>query len=90
MKFLTPITALAALASAASVDVNKRATPLEVTLEKVGNTKVIAKVTNTGAKGLNLFNKGTILDSQPVEKLVVHSASKSPDFSLQQIQKGTL
>lgn len=70
------VAALATVASAASVDVNKRDTPLSIKLESIGNTEVKVAVTNKGEKTLNLLSKGTFLDEvAPVEKLQVYSAA---------------
>ncbi|KAH6625462.1 Deuterolysin metalloprotease family-domain-containing protein [Boeremia exigua] len=78
MKFQLSVAALAAVASAASVDVNKRATPLSIKLESVGNSEVKIAVTNNGEKVLNLLSKGTFLDEvAPVEKVQVYSAAGS-------------
>lgn len=59
MKFTTGISLFAAAASALSVDLNKRDSPLDVKLEMVGNTAVKASITNTyvGAEfpGISLF-----------------------------------
>ena len=76
MKFQLSVAALAAVASAASVDVNKRDTPLSIRLESVGNSEVKIAVTNNGEKALNLLSKGTFLDEvAPVEKVQVYSAA---------------
>ncbi|KAJ8119130.1 hypothetical protein OPT61_g17 [Boeremia exigua] len=78
MKFQLSVAALAAIASAASVDVNKRDTPLSIKLESVGNSEVKIAVTNNGEKALNLLSKGTFLDEvAPVEKVQVYSAAGS-------------
>lgn len=75
-KFL--FASLASLVSSVAVDIEKRETPLTVTLAETGNNAVVkATVTNTGSVGLNLFNKGTFLDQSAVEKLTVTSTSKS-------------
>ncbi|KAF1945944.1 neutral protease 2-like protein [Clathrospora elynae] len=72
MKFTSQlaVAALASYATAASVDVNKRDTPLSVELTAAGNSQVKVTVKNNGAKALNLLSKGTFLDEQlPVEKV---------------------
>ena len=70
------VAALATIASAASVDINKRDTPLSIKLESVGNSEVKIAVTNNGEKALNLLSKGTFLDEvTPVEKVQVYSAA---------------
>ncbi|KAF2133668.1 neutral protease 2-like protein [Dothidotthia symphoricarpi CBS 119687] len=80
MKFISQLSvaALASYASAASVDVNKRETPLSVQLTAAGNSAVKVTLTNSGEKNLNLLSKGTFLDEQlPVEKVSVYSAGGS-------------
>ncbi|CAJ2505865.1 Uu.00g132590.m01.CDS01 [Anthostomella pinea] len=77
MKFLGSVTLLASLASAASM---KRASPLNVQLEMVGNSAVKASVTNTGADALKVLKTGTILDKAPVEKVQVFQGSEQVGF----------
>lgn len=68
------LAALAACASAVSVDLNKRESPLSIVLKASGNTEVKVAVTNNGDKTLNLLSKGTFLDeANPVEKVSVFS-----------------
>lgn len=74
MMFLGNVALLASLASAASM--GKRAAPLNVQLEQVGNSGVKATITNTGAEDLKVLKVGTILDSAPVEKVQVFHGSK--------------
>ncbi|ORY60064.1 Deuterolysin metalloprotease family-domain-containing protein [Pseudomassariella vexata] len=77
MKFLAGVSVLASLASAASVELGRRASPLDVKLEMVGNTAVKATITNNGAEDLKVFKTGTFLDDSAVEKVeVFQSASK--------------
>jgi hypothetical protein len=72
------VAALASYATAASVDVNKRETPLSVQLTATGNSEVKIAVTNNGDKTLNLLSKGTFLDEKtPVEKVSIYSAGGS-------------
>ncbi|KAJ3565827.1 hypothetical protein NPX13_g7353 [Xylaria arbuscula] len=78
MKFLGNVALLASLASAASM--GKRAEPLNVQIEQVGNSKVKATITNTGADALKLLKVGSILDSAPVEKVKVFQGSNKVDF----------
>lgn len=87
MKFQLSVAALAAVASAASVDVNKRDTPLSIKLESVGNSEVKIAVTNNGEKALNLLSKGTFLDEvAPVEKVQVYSAAGSTKIPFEGIK----
>lgn len=75
---LSCLVALAATASSTAINLDKRATPLDVTLTSISNTKVKAALTNNGATSYNLFYKGTFLDTEsPVDKLHVSSACKS-------------
>lgn len=72
------VAALASYATAASVDVFKRETPLGVQLAVAGNSEVKVTITNNGEKALNLLSKGTFLDEQtPVEKVTMYSAGGS-------------
>lgn len=75
MKFL-PLAALASLANAASVDLAKRDSPLDVKLEVTGNTAVKAKITNNGSEALKVLKVGSFLDKVPVEKVSVFKGSK--------------
>ena len=84
MKGFTQFTlaALATYVSAASVDLNKRESPLSVVLSALGNTEVKVAVTNNGDESLNLLRKGTFLDEEaPVEKVSVFSTSGGKFFS---------
>ncbi|KAI0434168.1 neutral protease 2-like protein [Xylaria sp. FL1042] len=78
MKFLGNVALLASLASAASL--GKRAAPLDVQLEQVGNSAIKATITNTGAEDLKVLKTGTILDSAPVEKVQVFKDSNKLGF----------
>lgn len=72
------VVALASLATAASVDVHKRETPLSVKLAASGNSEVKVTLTNNGEKTLNLLSKGTFLDEElPVEKVQMYAAGGS-------------
>lgn len=78
MKFLGNVALLASLASAASL--GKRASPLDVQIEQVGNSGLKATITNTGAEDLKVLKTGTILDSAPVEKVQVFQGNSKLDF----------
>lgn len=78
MKFLGNIALLASVASAASM--GKRASPLNVEIEQVGNSGLKATFTNTGAEDLKVLKTGTILDSAPVEKVQVFQGKNKVDF----------
>ncbi|KAF1849332.1 neutral protease 2-like protein [Cucurbitaria berberidis CBS 394.84] len=80
MKVISQLTvaALASYATAASVNVFKRETPLSVKLTASGNSEVKVLVTNNGDKIVNLLSKGTFLDEKiPVEKVSIYSAGGS-------------
>ncbi|KAI5245883.1 hypothetical protein E4T42_06626 [Aureobasidium subglaciale] len=78
---LSQLIALAATASCTAIDLDKRASPLDVTLTPLGNTKVKAVLTNNGDVSYNLFYKGSFLDSAPVDKFHVTSASANAPFA---------
>jgi deuterolysin len=72
------VAALASYATAASVDVHKRETPLSVQLAATGNSEIKVKLTNNGEKTLNLLRTGTLLDEQlPVEKVQMYGTGGS-------------
>jgi len=73
MKF--QVLSVAALASLATALLEKRDSPLDVSLEVVGNTEVKATIKNTGASDLKLFKTGTFLDDSHVEKVEVFKTS---------------
>lgn len=77
MKFtIAQVAALVASVSSSAIDLNKRATPLDVSLTPNGNTMVKASITNTGSESYNLLYKGSLLDEAPVDKLLVNTACK--------------
>ncbi|KAI0886669.1 Deuterolysin metalloprotease family-domain-containing protein [Annulohypoxylon maeteangense] len=81
MKFTAGVSLFAAVASAISVDLTKRDTPLDVKLEMVGNTAVKASITNTGASDLKIFKTGTFLDENaPTEKVAVYQGGNKVQF----------
>jgi deuterolysin len=72
------LAALAAYVSATAINVNKRESPLGVTLEAAGNSEVKVAVTNNGASTINLLSKGTFLDEvNPVQKVKMFSSGGS-------------
>lgn len=80
MKYSFTALALASLASAAAVNSKEAVNPLSVNITPLGNTVVKAVITNSGSKGLNVLNKGTILDTVPVNKFKVTKGSEKADF----------
>lgn len=77
MKFFAGLAALASLAAAAP---SGAPTPLDVQLEKAGNSLVKAIITNTGKNDLKVFKIGTIFDTAPTEKVKVKSAGQQLGF----------
>ena len=73
MKFLSFV-ALASMAMAAPAN-KKRANALDVKLEQIGNTEVRAVISNNGVNNLKVLKTGTILDTNPVEKVQVFQNS---------------
>lgn len=71
MKYITIASCLASLAAGASVDVTKRSSPLDVELEKLGNSVVKAVITNNGAEAIQILKTGSIFDDLAVEKTEV-------------------
>ncbi|KAB5513151.1 Deuterolysin metalloprotease family-domain-containing protein [Coniochaeta sp. 2T2.1] len=80
MKFLKSLGVFASVASAVSVDLSKRDSPLDVKIQMVDNSIVEATITNTGTETLRLFKTGTILDSAAVEKTEVFSGADRIPF----------
>lgn len=54
--------------------------PLSIYLEREGNTKIMAKISNTKDKDIRLLKTGTFLDKAPVMRLNVVHAGKSSLF----------
>ncbi|KAJ2987594.1 hypothetical protein NUW58_g4420 [Xylaria curta] len=71
MKFAAAVSALATVASAASIGIGKPVSPLDVKIEMVGNTGVKASITNKGTEDLKVFKTGSFLDKRPTEKVKV-------------------
>lgn len=83
MRFTSSVAAACtvAFAHAATIQNEKRATGLEVTLAPAEGSAadVIATIKNVGAESINLMTLGTFLDSAPVQKFgVVDEASMFP------------
>lgn len=70
---LITLLSLVAYALAARVNINKRASPLAVKVETVGNSAVKTTITNTGAEPLKLLKTGSVLDSLAVEKAEIYA-----------------
>ena len=71
------LSALVATVSGASVQLDKRATPLDVKIEMVGNSLVKATVTNSGDATLKLLKTGSILGEHVVEKTEIFTGGMS-------------
>ncbi|KAI1841910.1 hypothetical protein JX265_013078 [Neoarthrinium moseri] len=79
MKVAIGASLLAAFANAASINLARKATALDVKLEMVGNTAVKATIVNSGAEDLKIFKTGTFLEDAATEKVeVFQSSSKIP------------
>lgn len=76
MKFLQGLSLFASVATAVSIDLSKRDSPLDVKIQMVDNSIVEATITNTGSETLRLFKAGTILDSAAVEKTDIFSGGR--------------
>ncbi|KAL8905112.1 MAG: hypothetical protein Q9171_006791 [Xanthocarpia ochracea] len=63
--------AILPLASSFAVDLEKRASDVDVTLSSLGGTVVKASITNNAKETLKFLKSGTFLDSGPVEKATV-------------------
>lgn len=50
----------------------------DVTLESLGNTSVKAHITNSGADGVRLVQRGGVLDHAPTKKVTVRGGGKYP------------
>lgn len=75
MKFTAALASLVSLAAAAPSGVAP--TPLDVQLQKVGNSLVKAVITNNGASDLKVYRPGSIFDSLPTEKVKIIGADGS-------------
>lgn len=71
---------LASVAASAAVELNRRATPLDVKLQQVNNSEIKAIVTNNGDKDLNLFVRNSFLDEAAIEKAEVYGAESRVAF----------
>jgi deuterolysin len=73
---LSALAAILATASATALDLEKRDSPLSVSLAQVEDSKVKVALTNNDATSYKLFYKGTFLDHAPTDKLSVTSDCK--------------
>jgi hypothetical protein len=69
--------ALVASVSSTAIDLEKRDSPLSVSLTQVEDSKVKVSLTNNNEASYKLFYKGTFLDEAPTDKLSVSSDCKS-------------
>jgi deuterolysin len=65
--------ALVASVSSTALDLEKRDSPLSVSLTQVEDSKVKVALTNNNEASYKLFYKGTFLDEAPTDKLSVSS-----------------
>lgn len=74
--------ALAAAAPRPRNILDKRSTPLKVTLKSgTGNGVVMAQITNTGSEDLSLLKHGSLLSDQPIQKLNVYNGGVFPKIT---------
>ena len=73
---LSALAGLLATASATAIDLEKRDSPLSVSLAQVEDSKVKVALTNNDETSYKLFYKGTFLDHAPTDKLSVTSDCK--------------
>jgi len=73
----TALAALVASVSSTAIDLEKRDSPLSVSLTQVEDSKVKVALTNNDEASYKLFYKGTFLDNAPTDKLSVTSDCKS-------------
>ena len=73
---LSALAGLLATASATAIDLEKRDSPLSVSLTQVEDSKVKVALTNNDEASYKLFYKGTFLDHAPTDKLSVTSDCK--------------
>jgi deuterolysin len=78
MKFATGLMLSAMSRLAVAAVVPRDAPGVKVELTSMGNTEVIATITNVGKEGVRLLKSGTILDPHPVRKVDVHSDGSRP------------
>jgi hypothetical protein len=69
--------ALVASVSSTAIDLEKRDSPLSVSLTQVEDSKVKVSLTNNNEASYKLFYKGTFLDEAPTDKLSVSSDCES-------------
>lgn len=69
----TALAALVASVSSTAIDLEKRDSPLSVSLTQVEDSKVKVALTNNDEASYKLFYKGTFLDHAPTDKLSVTS-----------------
>lgn len=73
MTILLGLSMLVSVLAVSIPDNRRRATPLEVTVESVGNSALKASITNTGSEPLRLLKTGSILDSAAIERAEIFS-----------------
>jgi deuterolysin len=78
--------ALVASVSSTAIDLEKRDSPLSVSLTQVEDSKVKVSLTNNNEASYKLFYKGTFLDEAPTDKLSVSSDCKSRKRSITVVQ----
>ena len=74
---LSGLALFASAVAALSVDLTRRGSPLDVQIEVVDNTNVVATITNTGTTDLKVLRTGSILDDAALEKSQVFAGCTS-------------
>jgi deuterolysin len=70
---LSALAALVATATSTAIDLERRNSPLSVSLTQIEDSKVKVALTNNDETSYKMFYKGTFLDHAPTDKLSVSS-----------------
>lgn len=76
MKLISGLATLVSIAAAAPSMVDRASSPLNVKLEKAGNSAIKATISNVGHEDLRIFRPGSIFDSSSVEKAKVKAGGE--------------
>lgn len=87
MKFIASILVAAGLATASVIPRDGAGLDIQLTAE--GNTMIKAVITNKNSVDVSILNKGTILDPDAVEKVVVANADGAVPFTGMRKRVGT-
>ncbi|KAL3962908.1 hypothetical protein ACCO45_004431 [Purpureocillium lilacinum] len=81
MKLISGLATLVSIAAAAPSMVDRASSPLNVKLEKAGNSAIKATISNVGHEDLRIFRPGSIFDSSSVEKAKVKAGDREIGFA---------